>query len=157
MVQAVSIAENLGLQAVVGTIFLILSYSFLTSLFDPNSLSLAREEISVVIFLVTLLIIFVVFLAVILVFVQSTSQDVRAQMNRDFRLIVSTSGVVNESSTQRVEVHWSGIKKIIQTRKALLIYFSERSAFLISKTSFPNESEAQSFYRYTLDLWKGSK
>jgi hypothetical protein len=154
--QFYQVPRLLSMQIATGVIVLIIGYRFFRRWSDLGY-SLAVQIILFIVILFVFLVILVLFLLTIFVFLQLTSQHQRSQINQACKLVVSKAGLINESPVSRTEIAWSGIWKVSQTRNIILIYLSERSAFLISKKCFPNESEAQSFFNYTFDLWKSSK
>ncbi len=140
---------------VIGLIVYIGYDNFFSS--TSSDYSLAVKIVAFIITLFQLSIICIVFFVLIIGFLQLTNQHQRSQMNHDCKLIVSESGIVDETPTKRTELNWSGIPKISQTRGSILIYVSDSSAFVISKKAFQNEIDAKAFFDYTYNLWQRSK
>ena len=146
----------LGFQIAAAVTVLVVGYNVFCK-WTELGYSVSEQIIGFIILLFEMLGGFVVLLLAIFVLLQLTSQHQRSQINQNCKLTVSESGVINESPVKRTEINWSGISKVSQTRNIILVYLSEQSAFLISKKSFLDASEAKSFFDYTFGLWKASR
>jgi len=71
-----------------------------------------------------------------------------AATRKERRLTVSATGVIEEDSDCRHETAWRGVQRVVRIRSAVLIYFSDRCAYLVPKRAFRSREEAEAFYRY---------
>lgn len=69
-------------------------------------------------------------------------------------LVLEDSGIVEETSEGRTEVRWSSVYKVRQTRRFILIYFSEYMLHVVPKRAFSNAAEAEGFYRFAYEAWQ---
>lgn len=156
--------RTLTSQILFGIITLAIGYGVFTAFVDnltDNKFPLWIYVLSYsILFILELLATFLIIAALIflvLIFTYITSQSQRKQNRQECKLSVSENGLISETPIGRSEIKWSGIVKIHQSYRYVLLYFSERTALLIPKRAFVNKAEADDFFNYAYQFWDMAK
>ncbi len=59
---------------------------------------------------------------------------------------LTDNGIITEDRYERSERVWDVIQRLIRTKRFILVYVSQRQAFVVPKRAFPNDQEWDSFY-----------
>lgn len=82
------------------------------------------------------------------------------KLNKSFltehTLIVSDSGLVDETSFNRTEQKWSGVIKVSQNRHYIFIYTAQHAAHVVPKRAFVDVGRAESFYNDVCNWWRAA-
>jgi hypothetical protein len=81
--------------------------------------------------------------------------DIRAM--QACKLSVSAAGVISETGFKNNAIKWSGIEKIQENSRYIMLYLSDTKAHLIPKRAFANESDAEKFFDYSNSCFKKSR
>ena len=96
-----------------------------------------------------LLVVFAAITAVSLLFgILSFIPKLNKGVLTDHRVVLSESGVLEETPLNRTECGWKGIEKVVQTPRYILLYISQFGAHVIPKRAFPSPPSAQEFFEY---------
>ncbi|MET3138306.1 hypothetical protein AAKU61_002673 [Undibacterium sp. GrIS 1.2] len=60
-------------------------------------------------------------------------------------IIISDTGLIEETSNSRAEYNWSAVQRILQTRSLVALYISPLGAHLIPKKAFESPAQWQQF------------
>jgi hypothetical protein len=75
----------------------------------------------------------------------------------DVKIVATDNWLVVECSEGRSETKWSAIDKVTQTNNFILIYLSDKMAYVIPKRVFSAQEDAQKFFTYISGLWRTAK
>jgi hypothetical protein len=119
-----------------------------------TALSPAGKVVISVIALLAILLVMITINFIHLVFLQLFSSHQRLLVSQDNKLTLSETSILSESGIGRSEIKWSGIKKIKQSKRYILLYISDQAALIVPKRSFTNAEEVDTFYAYSLQQMK---
>ncbi len=140
-------------QIMLGILLLVVGYTS-GDIVSQASLSLFGK---VVVFIVVVLSLFLALIMInflSLAFTHLVSSHSRLLVRSEKRMEISESGMIAETEMGRSEMNWSGIEKIHQTRKYILIYISDKAAIVIPKRCFDSQVQAENFYSYLHQCWE---
>jgi hypothetical protein len=134
---------------------LALAYLIFSALSDAEY-SFSDKILTYVIALISIFLGLIVLGFIILSFMYIVRQfDIRAK--QDWKLSVSESGITSETPFKYKETKWSGIEKIHQNSKYVMIYLSDRCAYLIPKRNLAGKVDAQNLVDYSHQCLEKSK
>lgn len=72
--------------------------------------------------------------------------DIRA--TQDYKLSISENGVIAETPFKNTVINWSGVEKIQQNSKYILMYLSDQAALVIPKRDLTSNDDAKKLFDY---------
>ena len=138
-------------------VIIIFAVTFLLfSSLSDTELSFSAKFLTYAIILTLIFIGLIVLNFIILGFVYLVRQfDIRAI--QDCKLSVSEGGAISETPFKNTGIKWSGIEKIQQNSRYIMLYLSDRAALLIPKRAFANKFDSERFFDYSLSCFEKSK
>jgi len=124
---------------------LMLGYTWYSSLRRLDASWLMKGIVFVFLLSATILAI-VVF--TLLLYLVASLPKLKRVTQTERTVTLSEVGVTEVSSHCRHETKWAGIQKLVRSRGVIMIYFTDRCAYLIPRRAFGAADAEEQFYRY---------
>ena len=128
---------------------------FFSSLSDTNY-SFSIRFFTYVVFL-TLIFLGLIMLSLVILGIKYILRLFFARAKQECKLSVSERGALVETPSKNKEIRWSGIEKIKQNSKYIMLYLSDSEAILLPKRTFTKGSDADKFFDYSYSCFEKSK
>ncbi len=124
---------------------LMLGYTWFSSLRRLDASWLMKGFVFVFLLSVTIVAITVFTLLVYLV---SSLAKLKRVAQTERTVTLSDVGVTEVSAQCRHETTWAGVQRVVRSRGVIMIYFTDRCAYLVPRRAFGAADAEEQFYRF---------